>query len=203
MALLRPPQIALLDVRPAGLDGFEICRRLRAHRATRDVPVVFLSHGGVHDAGRASPSPDEGPPSMDAAVDEILARMHALMKPCALAGAAAAGDSGMQGTIELMGAPGLLQMCHQGGLSGALEVTRAGRTTRMTFEAGRLARASSDESDGRDAVIEFVAWPDGRFSFEPGASTGGAAIDEPTNLLILDACRILDERTATRLAGAH
>ncbi|MCM2256217.1 MAG: EAL domain-containing protein [Vicinamibacteria bacterium] len=202
LALQRPPQIVLLDVRPAGLDGFEICRRLRAHRATRDVPVVFLSHGRVHDAGAAGAAADEGPPpSIDAAVDEILTRMHALMEPCALAGAAAAGDTGMQGTIELMGAPGLLQMCHQGGLSGALEVTRAGRSTRMTFEAGRLARASSDEHDGRDAVIEFAAWPDGRFSFEPGASTGGGAIDEPTDLLILDACRILDERTATRLGG--
>jgi hypothetical protein len=124
------------------------------------------------------------------------------MEPCAPAGAAAAGDAGMQGTIELLGALGLLQMCHQHGLSGALEATRAGRTMRMTFEAGRLARASSDGLDGRDAVMEFAAWPDGRFSFEPGASSDGGAIDEPTDVLILDVCRILDERTAWRLRGA-
>ncbi|OIQ89377.1 cyclic di-GMP phosphodiesterase Gmr [mine drainage metagenome] len=38
-----PPELVLLDVRMPGLDGFEVCRRLKAHPATREVPVIFVS----------------------------------------------------------------------------------------------------------------------------------------------------------------
>lgn len=47
MALLtlqiRQPDLVLLDVRMPGLDGFEVCRRMKADPATRDIPVIFLS----------------------------------------------------------------------------------------------------------------------------------------------------------------
>ncbi len=105
----------------------------------------------------------------------------------------------MEGPIEVLGAPGLLQMCHQGALTGALEATREAETIRMTFDKGRLASATSDEADGREAVVQFVGWTEGRFVFDPGATAEGAPISEPTNFLILEACRLLDEKSATRI----
>jgi sigma-B regulation protein RsbU (phosphoserine phosphatase) len=38
-----PPDLVLLDIVMPGLDGYEVCRRLRAHEPTREVPVMFLS----------------------------------------------------------------------------------------------------------------------------------------------------------------
>jgi putative two-component system response regulator len=37
------PDTILLDIMMPGLDGFEVCRRLKADRATRDIPVIFLT----------------------------------------------------------------------------------------------------------------------------------------------------------------
>jgi sigma-B regulation protein RsbU (phosphoserine phosphatase) len=39
----RPPDLVLLDLMMPGLDGYEVCRRLRAEPATHDLPIVFLS----------------------------------------------------------------------------------------------------------------------------------------------------------------
>lgn len=42
-AQLQRPDLILLDVRMPGIDGYEVCRRLKADVRTRDVPVIFLS----------------------------------------------------------------------------------------------------------------------------------------------------------------
>ncbi len=38
-----PPDLVLLDIMMPGLNGYEVCRQLRAREATREVPVMFLS----------------------------------------------------------------------------------------------------------------------------------------------------------------
>lgn len=42
-AQAQPPDLVLLDIRMPGMDGYEVCRRLKADARTRDVPVIFLS----------------------------------------------------------------------------------------------------------------------------------------------------------------
>ena len=37
------PDLVLLDIVMPGLDGFEVCRRLRAQESTRELPIMFLS----------------------------------------------------------------------------------------------------------------------------------------------------------------
>jgi putative two-component system response regulator len=37
------PDLVLLDIMMPGMDGYEVCRRLKADAATRDVPVIFLT----------------------------------------------------------------------------------------------------------------------------------------------------------------
>jgi signal transduction histidine kinase len=39
----RLPDLALLDVMMPEMDGFELCRRLRAATATRDLPILFIT----------------------------------------------------------------------------------------------------------------------------------------------------------------
>ena len=44
-----PPDAILLDVTMPGIDGYEVCRCLKANAATRNIPVLFIT--GQIDAG--------------------------------------------------------------------------------------------------------------------------------------------------------
>ncbi|MBN9693851.1 MAG: hybrid sensor histidine kinase/response regulator [Verrucomicrobia bacterium] len=41
--VLRPPDLVLLDLLMPGMDGFEVCRRIREMHEFTDLPVIFLS----------------------------------------------------------------------------------------------------------------------------------------------------------------
>jgi sigma-B regulation protein RsbU (phosphoserine phosphatase) len=39
----KPPDIILLDIMMPGMDGYEVCRRLKSDPKTRDIPVIFIT----------------------------------------------------------------------------------------------------------------------------------------------------------------
>jgi diguanylate cyclase (GGDEF)-like protein len=43
VAATKQPDLVLLDVVMPGMDGHEVCRRLKADPATRDIPVIFVT----------------------------------------------------------------------------------------------------------------------------------------------------------------
>lgn len=42
------PAAILLDIRMPGMDGFEVCRRLKSNPSLREIPVIFIS-GNTRD----------------------------------------------------------------------------------------------------------------------------------------------------------
>jgi CheY-like chemotaxis protein len=42
-ALRELPDLILLDILMPGLDGFEVCRRLKSNRQTQNIPVIFIT----------------------------------------------------------------------------------------------------------------------------------------------------------------
>lgn len=43
------PDLILLDIVMPGMDGFEVCRRLRGDAATKRIPVIVATAAGIDD----------------------------------------------------------------------------------------------------------------------------------------------------------
>ncbi len=72
------PDIILLDAMMPGMDGFEVCRHLRAHIATRHVPVIFMT--GLTETEHVLAAFDAGGTdyiSKPVRQSEVLARINA------------------------------------------------------------------------------------------------------------------------------
>lgn len=42
-ASMTPPDLILLDIQMSGMDGYEVCRRLKESEDTRNIPVIFIT----------------------------------------------------------------------------------------------------------------------------------------------------------------
>ncbi|MYN47785.1 response regulator [Pseudoduganella sp. FT93W] len=71
------PDLILLDVVMPGVDGFETCRRLKASKATRDIPVIFMT--GLTDPKQKVAGFDAGGVdyiTKPFQIEEVLARIN-------------------------------------------------------------------------------------------------------------------------------
>jgi sigma-B regulation protein RsbU (phosphoserine phosphatase) len=83
-----PPDLVLLDIVMPDIDGYEICRRLRAAEVTRELPIMFLSSlEDVRDKARGFEVGGNDYLTKPFEVLEVKARVRSLLKAKAYADA--------------------------------------------------------------------------------------------------------------------
>jgi hypothetical protein len=97
----------------------------------------------------------------------------------------------------------VLQICHLNQLTGVLVARRGSVSVRIAFRQGEIVSAIGPDHQGTAVIYDFVGWPQGQFEFDRGAAVDGAPIDSDFNALLLEGCRLLDERRRPRAPEAH
>jgi two-component system response regulator MprA len=121
-AARRPPDLVVLDVMLPGLDGVEVCRRLRAG-GLDDVPVLMLTaRDATGDRVRGLDGGADDYVVKPYAPDELMARVRALLRRWA------PGRAGRLGYADVELDP------------GTREVRRAGRPVELTATEFELLR---------------------------------------------------------------
>lgn len=80
LAKQNTPDVVIVDINMPGIDGYEVCARLRAEAATRQVPILILtavSHLPAAMKGLASGANDYITKPFN--VEELAARVQALL----------------------------------------------------------------------------------------------------------------------------
>jgi two-component system cell cycle response regulator len=204
-ALEKRPWLILADVNMPVVDGFELCRRVRATTLISHTPFVFLSGwDDYRDRQRGLQLGADEFLSKQTPVRELLIRIHLLLQRYSDVGAANSRKPVMEGSIEVVGAAGVLQMWHQGRLSGVCTVRSGTQLFEARFRDGEIVYAGLGDRSGAQAVYGFLGWTRGQFRFVPGDVEAGAPIGETFDQLLLEGCRLLDEtrRAAAEAAGA-
>jgi two-component sensor histidine kinase len=82
MARLKEPDVILLDMLMPGMDGFELCRRLRAHETTRYIPVIMLTAAKTDPAKRVEALNSGADVFLSKPVEgaELVAQAHAMLR---------------------------------------------------------------------------------------------------------------------------
>ena len=76
-----PPDLILLDIVMPGMDGYEVCGRLKADPATRDIPVVFLTaRQDVEDKAKAFEAGAADYVTKPFEILEVKARVRSLLR---------------------------------------------------------------------------------------------------------------------------
>ncbi len=76
-AKAEPPDLILLDINMPGMNGYEVCERLKADESTRDIPVIFISAlEDVLDKVKAFSTGGVDYITKPFQVQEVLARIH-------------------------------------------------------------------------------------------------------------------------------
>ena len=203
VALAERPWLILTDVRMPVADGFELCRQVRAHSLIRQTPLLFLS--GWDDYKQRYHGLQLGADDFlakDTPVRELLVRIQLILQRYSDLGVRGRRGAAMGGGIDVVGAPGLLQMCHLTRLTGVLSVVDGERRVEIRFREGEIVSAQSAEAQGPEAVYEFLSWDRGSFEFDPVDPGPGTGLGQGFDQLILEGCRRLDEARRGPEAGA-
>jgi DNA-binding response OmpR family regulator len=194
IAIARRPWLILAEVGLPDESGFEMCERVRSHSLLRRTPLVFHSEWDDYDKrhyGLRLGADDYL--SKHLPVREVVIRLQLVLNRYSDLQIGDEAGSALSGTIDLVGAPGLLQMFHLNRLTGVLEVRRAKQEARIGFRQGEIVSAELDGLCAEAAVYAMLSWTKGQFDFTPASDMEDNQVGENFEQLLLEGCRRLDE----------
>jgi DNA-binding response OmpR family regulator len=194
IATARRPWLILTEVNLPDENGFELCRRVRGHSLLAHTPLAFLSDWDDYEKryyGMKLGADDYFTKPIPAR--ELLIRVQLILKRYSDIRTRTRNGSGLEGGIELIGAPGVLQMCHISQLTGVFTARAGTRMAQIRFRDGQVISAHCDGFQGAEAIYAFISWPKGQFAFLPGSAGEGLRLADSFDQLLLEGCRRLDE----------
>jgi CheY-like chemotaxis protein len=191
------PDIVIADIMMPGMDGYQLCERIRANEKLQNTPFIFLSAlADTQDKVRGLRLGADDYLTKPFEFHELLARIEILLDRYSRYQETfeQAAEIATAGNIEDLGVIDLLQMLSFGQKTGEVHLESDGEEGFLYLMSGRLIAATYRDKKGRAALPTLLSWSRGRFKVKLADSLSVIpTIESQTDEAIFEALRELDE----------
>lgn len=169
---------------PGGTSGFAMMEQLEASGDQR--PILFLTSRGDRESvnrGFALGAADYL--VKPASPEVVVAKVRQLLS--------SSSGRGIRGSLSEMALPDVVQVLGNGRKSGKLVVRGKGKAGEIHFREGQVWDAMHGAARGEEAFYGLMRVRDGEFSLDPSQLPSARLIEAPTETLLLEAMRRIDE----------
>ncbi len=185
------------------LKAFQFCTAMKLNNATKHILFIFIS------------SRDETSKTMEAAFDVgadeffsrplrlevILTKIKRLLAKgkenlASMQAQTTPQRASVTGTLLEIPLPDVVQLLSNGRKTGMLLLNKAENEAKIFFEDGKVINAFCESKDGVEGFNKILEWEDGEFAFEVDVTMPEKKINLPTENLMLEGFRLLDEARA-------
>ncbi len=189
------PALVLADTAMPVLDGYELCRRMKADPELAEIPFLFLTdETSVEAKVRGLELGADDYLTKPIYIKEIVTRVRMVLQKRERESLERKDKRRFFGSLEDMGVVDLLQTIEIGRKTGVLSITRAGgASARMWFEDGRVIDAEVGGLRGEEAIYRLLTWEQGDFEIDFRAPDRTPTIKTSTQGLLMEGMRRVDE----------
>lgn len=207
VAISQTPGLLILDLQIPIIDAVRLTEILRSNPKTEKIPILFLSEEPIETKG------GNRPPFLGLR-DAVLLKPLNLNEVTEKAGgyferiervqeATVAGEKEIEGNLSQIPLVDLLQILSMNKKDGTVVLTRSegsGAEERgfIYLQDGRIVNANLAKTEGEKGLYRLFRWKRGKFEFVPQKALTPVRIKSPTDNLLMEGMRQLDELERAR-----
>lgn len=162
------PDLVVADIGMPGMDGYELCSRLRRDRAMRTIPFIFLTaRDQEEDRVKARKVGSDDFLTKPCPSERLLQRIETLMDRIQQARRMSLEQIGTAGRLDDVDLMDMIQALELEQRTGALVLSHGERTATLYFRDGVIVDADIRSPKREEPLYVLLGWKTGRFLFLP------------------------------------
>lgn len=170
MVTAHHPDLIVADISMPGMDGYELCSRLRSDPETRTIPFIFLTAKDQDaDKLRARRAGADDYVTKPCPLEQLAERVETVMDRIDQAKKIPLDRIGLTGRLEDLDVLDLVQTFELNQKTGALVLSHGERTGTLYFRDGMIVEADLRSPKREEPLVALLGWKAGQYLFLPDA----------------------------------